>query len=392
MSKIERMLQELCPDGVEYKKLGEVCVFQRGSTITAKEAVEGNVPVIAGGQKPAYYHNVANRQGKTVVVAGSGAYAGFVTYWEIPIFVSDAFSVNPNGNLDTKYLYYYLKNIQENIHATKKGSGVPHVHGSSIAKFEIPVPPLPIQEEIVRILDHFTALTAELQAELQARQEQYEYYRNKLLTFNILPPPTTSTEVRWMKMSDLFEIRNGYTPSKANTAYWENGTIPWFRMEDIRQKGRILSDSIQHITPAAVKGGRLFPANSFIIATTATIGEHALVIVDSLANQQFTNLQVRKSLSDKIVVKFLYYYMFIVGEWCKNNTNVSGFASVDMSKFKKLLIPIPSISEQQRIVAILDKFETLVNDLSQGLPAEIAAVQEQYEYYRNKLLTFKRIA
>lgn len=84
--------------------------------------------------------------------------------------------------------------------------------------------------------------------------------------------------------------------------------------------------------------------------------------------------------------------MFIVGEWCKNNTNVSGFASVDMSKFKKLLIPIPSISEQQRIVAILDKFDTLVNDLSQGLPAEIAAVQEQYEYYRNKLLTFKRIA
>lgn len=187
MNKIERMLQELCPEGVEYKKLGEVCEFQRGSTITAKKAVDGDVPVIAGGQKPAYYHNVANRQGKTVVVAGSGAYAGFVTYWEIPIFVSDAFSVNPNDCLDTKYLYYYLKNIQEKIHATKKGSGVPHVHGSSIAKFEIPVPPLPIQEEIVRILDHFTELTAslqaELQAELQARQKQYEYYRNRLLTF-----------------------------------------------------------------------------------------------------------------------------------------------------------------------------------------------------------------
>ena len=183
MNKIERMLQEFCPNGVEYKKLGEVCEFQRGNTITAKEAVEGDVPVVAGGQRPAYYHNIANRQGKTVVVAGSGAYAGFVTYWEIPIFVSDAFSVNPNGCLDAKYLYYYLKNIQEKIHATKKGSGVPHVHGSSIAKFEIPVPPLPIQEEIVRILDHFTELTASLQAELQARQEQYEFYRNRLLTF-----------------------------------------------------------------------------------------------------------------------------------------------------------------------------------------------------------------
>ena len=191
-------------------------------------------------------------------------------------------------------------------------------------------------------------------------------------------------------MSELFDMRNGYTPSKAKPIYWENGTIPWFRMEDIRINGRILSDSIQHITSEAVKGGKLFLANSFIIATTATIGEHALLIADSLANQRFTNLQVRKSLIDKINVKFLYYYMYIVGGWCKNNTNVSGFASVDMKKFKKLLIPIPPLSDQQRIVSILDKFEALVNDLTEGLPAEIAAVQEQYEYYRNKLLSFPR--
>ena len=191
-------------------------------------------------------------------------------------------------------------------------------------------------------------------------------------------------------MSEMFDIRNGYTPSKANMAYWENGTIPWFRMEDIRQNGRILSDSIQHITPNAVKGGRLFPANSLIIATTATIGEHALIIVDSLANQRFTNLQVRKSLIEKVNIKYLYYYMFIVGEWCKNNTNMSGFASVDMKKFRKLLIPLPSLTEQECIVSILDKFEALVNDLSEGLPAEMAAVQEQYEYYRNKLLSFPR--
>lgn len=95
--------------------------------------------------------------------------------------------------------------------------------------------------------------------------------------------------VEFMRMDEVFEMRNGYTPSKANDRYWNNGTIPWFRMEDIRQNGRILSDSIQHITKEAVKGGRLFPANSFIIATTATIGEHALVIADSLANQRFTN-------------------------------------------------------------------------------------------------------
>lgn len=386
MNKIEQMLQELCPNGVEYKKLGEVCEFQRGSTITAKEAVEGDVPVIAGGQKPAYYHNVANRQGKTVVIAGSGAYAGFVTYWEIPIFVSDAFSVNPNGNLETKYLYYYLKNIQEKIHATKKGSGVPHVHGSSIAKFEIPVPPLPIQEEIVRILDKFSSLAAELQAELQARQRQYEYYRDKLLTFNKIE----GGGITWVRMSELFDMRNGYTPSKAKSEYWDNGHIPWFRMEDIRQNGRKLSDSIQHITLEAVKGGKLFPAGSFIIATTATIGEHALLITDSLANQRFTNLSVRKSLIDKVDTEFMYHYLFIVGAWCRRNVHAGGFASVDMNKFRSLEIPIPPLAEQERIASILDHFERLTTDLQAGLPAEIKARQQQYEYYRDRLLTFKR--
>lgn len=190
--------------------------------------------------------------------------------------------------------------------------------------------------------------------------------------------------VEFMRMDEVFEMRNGYTPSKANDKYWDNGTIPWFRMEDIRQNGRILSDSIQHITKEAVKGGRLFPANSFIIATTATIGEHALVIADSLANQQFTNLIIRKSLVEQILVKYLFYYLFVVGEWCKNNTNISGFASVDMSKFKKLEIPIPPLEVQNEIVRILDTFTSHAAELQ----AELQARKEQYEYYRNKLLTF----
>ena len=202
--------------------------------------------------------------------------------------------------------------------------------------------------------------------------------------------PPLKGKVKWLTMSEVFEIKNGYTPSKAKLEYWTNGTIPWFRMEDIRTNGRILEDSIQHITPEAVKGGRLFPANSIILATTATIGEHALIIADSLANQRFTNLSIRKSLVNELDMKFFFYYMFIVDEWCKSNTNTSGFESVDMVKFKKLQIPILPMEEQQRIVAILDKFETLVNDISEGLPAEIAARRQQYEYYRDKLLTFKQ--
>lgn len=190
-------------------------------------------------------------------------------------------------------------------------------------------------------------------------------------------------------MSEVFDMRNGYTPSKAKSEYWEGGNIPWFRMEDIRENGRILSDSIQHITKEGVKRGKPFPANSFILATTATIGEHALIIADSLANQRFTNLSVCKSLEKKLLVKYVYYYMFLVDEWCKKNVHVSGFASVDMKKFKNLMFPIPPLSEQQRIVDILDRFDSLTTSLQSGLPAEIAARRQQYEYYRDKLLTFK---
>ena len=387
MKNLETLIQELCPDGVEFVKLGDCCSFKRGTTITAKNAIPGDVPVLAGGQKPAYYHNVANRTGETIVVAGSGAYAGFVSYWTIPVFLSDSFSVEPDDRLVVKFVYYFLKNIQQKIFATKKGSGVPHVHGSSIEKFEIPLPPIEVQTEIVRILDKFTSLEAELEAELDCRKRQYEYYRDKLLSFENVGG---GQEVEWKKMNEVFDMRNGYTPSKAKAEYWEGGTIPWFRMEDIRENGRILSDSIQHITMEGVKKGNLFPANSFILATTATIGEHALLIADSLANQQFTNLTVCKSLSDRLLVKFVFHYMFIVDEWCKKNINVSGFASVDMNKFKKLEFPIPSLEEQYRIVSILDRFESLTTSLQSGLPAEIAARRQQYEHYRDKLLTFKR--
>lgn len=376
MSKLERLIQQYCPDGVGYKTLGEATIMKRGTSATKGIMQEGDIPVISGGRQPAFYCNVSNRTGEVITVAGSGAGAGYVQYWNEPIFVCDAFSIQGNETLKTKYVYYILTNIQEKIYSTKKGGGVPHVHISSIDKFEIPVPPLPVQEEIVRILDAFTELQAELQAELQKRKQQYNYYLDNLLNFKNINRGGYQAEVRWMKMSEVFEIRNGYTPSKAKKEFWEGGTIPWFRMEDIRQNGRILSDSILHITPKGVKGKGLFKANSFILATTATIGEHALIIADSLENE--------------LSVKYVYYYFFVIDEWCKANTNVSNFASVDMSKFYNLLIPIPSIAEQQRIVAILDRFDTLTTDLTKGLPAEIEKRRQQYEYYRDKLLTFKR--
>lgn len=193
--------------------------------------------------------------------------------------------------------------------------------------------------------------------------------------------------VEFRTMEEVFEIRNGYTPSKNNPDFWEGGTIPWFRMEDIRQNGRILSDAIQHITPAAIKGKGLFPANSIIIATTATIGEHALVIADSLANQRFTNLAVRKSLSACLLPKFVFYYMFVIDEWCKKNVNAGNFASVDMKRFKKLEFPLPPIEVQTEIVRILDKFTSLEAELE----AELDCRKRQYEYYRDKLFSFDNV-
>lgn len=139
--------------------------------------------------------------------------------------------------------------------------------------------------------------------------------------------------VEYKELKSVFEMRNGYTPSKAKAEFWEGGTIPWFRMEDIRENGNILSDSAQHITPAAVKG-KLFPANSIIVATSATIGEHALITVESLANQRFTYLVRRPEYEEKLDPKFVYYYCYKLDEWCLNNTNISSFPSVDMAKFE----------------------------------------------------------
>ncbi|GAA6944846.1 restriction endonuclease subunit S [Helicobacter pylori] len=193
--------------------------------------------------------------------------------------------------------------------------------------------------------------------------------------------------VEFKTLEEVFEIKNGYTPSKNNPEFWENGTIPWFRMEDIRENGRILKDSIQHITPKALKSKKLFPKNSIIISTTATIGEHALLIVDSLANQQFTFLSKKANCDLALDMKFFFYQCFLLGEWCKKNTNVSGFASVDMTAFKKYKFPIPPLEIQQEIVKILDAFTELNTELN----TELKARKKQYQYYQNMLLDFNDI-
>lgn len=164
-------------------------------------------------------------------------------------------------------------------------------------------------------------------------------------------------------LNELFEFGNGYTPSTENPKFWSNRGLPWFKMEDIRKNGRILSDSILHITPEAVKSSGLFPAGSFIISTTATIGEHAWLIADSLANQRFTFLKKGKSLKD-IDSWYFFFKLFEIGEWCRNNVSKSTLMSVNMTGLKSYLVSHPSDKkEQQRIGKALSDVDGLIEGL-----------------------------
>ena len=205
---------------------------------------------------------------------------------------------------------------------------------------------------------------------------------------NFLEKLLDNQPVEWKKLGEVFITRNGYTPSKSNPEYWEGGTIPWYRMEDIRENGRILSDALQHITPKGVKGNGLFKANSIILATSATIGEHALITTEALANQRFTNFEVKEDFKDKLFPKFIFYYFYIIDDWCKKNIYVGNFPSVDVLQLKKLDFPIPPLSVQSRIVEILDKFTSLEAELEEQLQAELELHKKQYAYYREQLLNF----
>ncbi|MFP6158909.1 restriction endonuclease subunit S [Helicobacter pylori] len=411
MHKIEHLLQTLVPKGVEFRKLGEVLEYDQPNKycVTSKEFDKSYpTPVLTAGKTFILGHT--NEKDNIYQASKNAPVIIFddfttATQWvDFPFKVKSSamkilFSKNPTINI--RFIFFYMQTIPYNIGGEHARHWI-----SRYSQLAIPIPPLEIQQEIVTILDAFT----ELNTELKVRKKQYEYYQNMLLDFNDInqshkdakmsakPYPkrlktllqTLAPEgVEFKTLEEVFEIRNGYTPSKNNPEFWKNGTIPWFRMEDIRENGRILKDSIQHITPKALKGKKLFPKNSIIISTTATIGEHALLIVDSLANQRFTFLSKKANCNLALDMKFFFYQCFLLGEWCKNNTNVSGFASVDMTAFKKYKFPIPPLEIQQEIVKILDQFSLLTTDLLAGIPAEIKARKKQYEYYREKLLTFK---
>ena len=381
---------------VQYKTLGEVAELKRGTSITKKTSNQGEIPVISGGQQPAYYIDQFNRKGNTITVAGSGAYAGHVMYWEEPIFVGDAFSVKTDETiLSTKYVYHFLLQNQQKIYAMKKGSGVLHVYPKDLSVLQIPLPPLSVQQEIVRILDKFTQLEAELEAELDCRKRQYEYYRNALLSFGDL------------------ENRGGYNSLiNSKIQYKTLGEVGTF----IRGNGLQKKDLIESGVPA-IHYGQIYThygvsteqTISFVSSETAEklkkVDYGDVIITNTSENLEDVGKAVAYYVkeqgvtgghatifkpSEKIIGKYLVYYTQTIEFSNQKRKYAKGTKVIDVSAndLAKISIPLPPIEEQERIVAILDKFDTLVNSISEGLPKEIQQRRQQYEYYREQLLTF----
>ena len=407
MSRIDELIQELCPSGVEYEAIGNLIVRSEKMRWDDLDPTD-KFRYIDLGTVDRVTHSISDTETITKENAPSRAQQvvreGDVLfgttrpmlkrYCVVPAdfdgqVASTGFCVlrvNPDRIL-TNFLFHLLGTAEfyDYVESNERGASYPAIPDNVVKRFRIPVPPLEVQREIVRVLDKFTQLEAELEAELEARRAQYEHYRAGLLKFDL-------DQVDSVTVLDGFETRNGYTPAKSDPTNWTNGTVPWFRMEDIRENGRVLDSALQTIPEKAVKGGRYFPANSLIFATSATIGEHALITVPFMSNQRFTAIWPKQDYADRFDMKFLFYYGFVIDEWCRNNTTTSSFASVDMVNFKRLQIPIPPMEEQKCVANQLDHFDALVNDISIGLPAELATRRKQYEYYRDRLLTFKEEA
>ena len=393
-SFLQKLLQG---QAVEWRALGEVCELKRGQTITAKTKKDGNIPVISGGQQPAYYNAEFNREGETITVAGSGAYAGHLLFWNEPIYVSDAFSVKPDLNiLNTKYVFHFLLNNQNWIYNLKKGSGVPHVYPKDLAKLQIPIPPLSVQSQIVQILDTFTELTAELTAELSMRQKQYQYYRNKLLTFDFeaVQSLATASDSERQRMAlvwkTLGEVSREFGRGKSkhrprNDERLYGGDIPFIQTGDIRGSAKKIKTYNQTYSDFGLAQSKLWKKDTLCITIAANIAETAILDFDACFPDSIIGFVADPKQVD---VNYIYYLLQSLKTKLQSYSTGSAQENLNLAAFEDLLFPIPPLSEQARIVTILDTFDTLVNSISNGLPKEIKLRQQQYEYYRERLLGF----
>lgn len=400
MSCIDEMIAKLASEGVRHVALSEVAEYSQ----TRVEAVDldetnfvgvDNLVADKGGRVDASYPpntarltayepgdillgNIRPYLKKVWRATNEGGCSGDV----LAIRLKDA----DRADLDSEFLYYLLSsdgffayNMQ---HA--KGAKMPRGSKAAILNYRIPVPPSEVQREIVRVLDKFTQLEAELEAELEARRQQYAYYRAALLVHN------ASADVEWSTLGKIStRVSSGATPKAGAAAYYDGGTIPWLRTAEVTF-GEIW-DTDTRITDRALKetGASWIPENCVIVAISgATAGRSAINKIPLTTNQHCCNLQIDESRAD-----YQYVFYWVSAKYKELKALGRGARSdLNAQIVKDFPIPLPSLDTQRQIVDVLDKFDALANDLSIGLPAELAARRQQYEYYRDKLLTFEEAA
>lgn len=277
-------------------------------------------------------------------------------------------------------MYYYLKNIEPKIVFLQSEGGVPTINTVKVGGISIPVPPLPVQREIVRILDSFTSLEAELEAELEARRKQYKYYRDQLLSFKHLSGGGKN-EVEWKTLGEIGEVCMCKRIMKNQTK--AEGCIPFYKIGTF---GKTADAFISEELYEEYKQKYSFPRKGEVLISAAgTIGR-AVIYDGEPAYFQDSNIVWIANDESLVLNKYLYYF-YSVADWRLEGGTIKRLYN---NNLKAVKIPIPPLSTQRRIVSVLDRFESLVNDISTGLPAEIAARHQQYEYYRDQLLSFKR--
>ena len=399
MSKIDNLIKELCPDGVIYKALWSLTTWDKRFNAVdnhKQPKVKKYFYFLANDLKPLILKNgdikilttsVSNvytssklvdsgriAEGEVVCIPWGGN--PIVQYYNGKFITADNRICFSNDYTYFKYLYYVLTSKLDEIKTFYRGSGIKHPNMQKVLDLKIPVPPLEVQKEIVRVLDSFT----ELEAELEARKKQYQYYRNTLLTFN--------EGVKWLSMSDIsVKISSGGTPKTSEPSYY-NGNIPWLRTQEVDFNE--IWDTDVKITESGLKNSsaKVIPANCVIVAMYgATVGKSAVNKIPLATNQACANIQVNPD-----VAYYRYVFHWVSYNYKKIKSLGAGSqTNINSQTVKNFRIPIPPLEKQKQIVSILDKFDALVNDISIGLPAEIEARRKQYEYYRNKLLTFKKL-
>ena len=406
MSRIDDLIAEKCPSGIKHATLGEVGLFVRGNGLQKKDLKDSGFGCVHYGQVHTQYgtqasitksfvtNELARRLRKAqpddLIIATTseddeGVCKAMAWMGTSAVAVSgDCYVYRHSLNPLFMAYFFQTNSFREQKMRFITGTKVKRVSGKDLARIRLPVPPSEIQSEIVSILVRMEQLEAELEAELEARQLQYAHYRYSLLAF------PEELGVRWSTLGEISaRVSSGATPLAGNPEYYEAGTIPWLRTQEVRFVD--IWDTDIRITEKALKrtAVKWIPANCVIVAISgATAGRSAVNRIPLATNQHCCNFEI-----DPIQANFRYVFHWVRSQYEQIKALGQGARSdLNAGIIKSVRIPVPPLAEQERIASILDKFDTLVNDLSIGLPAELKARRRQYEYYRDKLLTFAEIA